>query len=154
MPTFISHGLTIAIGEMSRAAALMCARDFNSLIEHPIYSDDASLLAELEVLCAIYAPVVVKSDSGIISGKTTVGDFEIAIPITREIFDKLPYTLTRAWIEAAVNANDWIVTDLKNAYRRIAQRNVVPPSGSGPSSEQTEPSPTMTTTGSLPTPTP
>lgn len=149
MPNFIWHDLTITVSEMSRAAALDCARDFNAV--RNLFQDDNSLLAELEVLCALHTPCIVKDAAGvvqsskqIVSGDTT---FELTLPLTRENFDRLPFSLTRDLIIASVDANEWLLQDLKKVFSRIEPNPAVSPSGSAPSTEQTtvEPQPTMTT---------
>ena len=145
MSTFIWNDLTVTVGEMSRAAALSCARDFQAI--SGLFSDEVSLLSELDALAAVYAPCVVKNGATIINSTTQIGDFTLTLPLTREAFDSLPFSLTHAWIEAAIDANNWLVDDLKKVFGLMTTNESVPPSGSAPSSEPIKASPTTTTTG-------
>jgi hypothetical protein len=153
MPSFTWRNLTVTVGEMSRAQALDCARDFNPLVGL-FPANDTGLLMELEVLCVLHSPAtILGNDDGLqaaTGSKTyTVDEKELTItlPITREAFDKLPYTLTKAWIIAAVDANGWLVDDLKKALSRITTQINASPSGSVPSSESTTTPQTTKTTG-------
>lgn len=148
--------VTFVVSEMSRAAALSCARDFNVILAAQIYKDDGPLLQELEALAAIYAPTIIKLPDGRVVREYSFEHdgtaIELKLPLSREIFDKLPYSLTTGLITAAINANDWVVQDLKNAYRRIAQQIGGSPSGNEQSSAQTETFEMTKTTGMSNTP--
>lgn len=164
MGTFIwpkdsPNHLTFAVSEMSRTAALACARDFNTIIASRIFNDDAALLMELEILSVIYSPVKILTtwepislSSGTHSFVTDGELLTITLPMDANEFSKLPYSLTTEWIKAAIDANDWVLQDLKNAYRRIAQMTAVSPSGNGQSSEPIETLQTTKTIGIPDTP--
>lgn len=152
MPTFTWHDLIVTVGEMSRTAALECARDINPYVG--LYRDDAALLQELETLSVIHSPSAIRAAGETLS--TTAGkriftvngeQLEIELPLTREGFNKLPYSLTMAWINAAVNANEWLVDDVKKAYSRATMTTSASPSGNAPSSEPTATPQTTKTTG-------
>ena len=127
----------VHIGEMSRTAAFGVARDFNPV--SALFETDAARLEELELLVVVAAPARVLVDDKPITDTTTI-DFDgelvtLALPLTRESFQALPFSLSRLWAEAAVDANPWVIDDLKNAISRNMQKPSVPPSGSGPSPE-------------------
>ena len=129
----------VHIGEMSRTAAFGVARDFNPV--SALFETDAARLEELELLVVVAAPARVLVDDKPITDTTTI-DFDgelvtLALPLTRESFQALPFSLTRLWAEAAVDANPWVVDDLKNAISRNMKTTSAPPSGSGPSQELT-----------------
>lgn len=129
----------VHVGEMSRTAAFGVARDFNPV--SALFETDAARLEELELLVVVAAPARVLVDDRPITDTTTV-DFDgelvtLALPLTRESFQALPFSLTRLWAEAAVDANPWVVDDLKNAISRNMKKTSAPPSGSGPSQELT-----------------
>ena len=129
----------VHIGEMSRTAAFGVARDFNPV--SALFETDAARLEELELLVVVAAPARVLVDDKPITDTTTI-DFDgelvtLALPLTRESFQALPFSLSRLWAEAAVDANPWVIDDLKNAISRNMQKPSVPPSGSGPSQELT-----------------
>ena len=127
----------VHIGEMSRTAAFGVARDFNPV--SALFETDAARLEELELLVVVAAPARVLVDDKPITDTTTI-DFDgelvtLALPLTRESFQALPFSLSRLWAEAAVDANPWVIDDLKNAISRNMQKPSVPQSGSGPSPE-------------------
>ena len=94
----------VHIGEMSRTAAFGVARDFNPV--SALFETDAARLEELELLVVVAAPARVLVDDKPITDTTTI-DFDgelvtLALPLTRESFQALPFSLTRLWAEAAV----------------------------------------------------
>lgn len=126
--------ITLRVGEMSRAAALDCARDFEPLLMLP--DGSKSVDTEIELLFVKYAPAaIIAGDKVITQGDYTVnlpdgGKLLITLPMTRECFNELPVTLTREWGEHAAAENAWVYQDLKNALSRILQMISVPESGS------------------------
>ena len=127
----------VHVGEMSRTAAFGVARDFNPVTA--LFETDAARLEELEILVVIAAPARILVDDKPVSDPITV-DFNgelvtLALPLTRESFQALPFSLSRLWAEAAVDANPWVIDDLKNAISRNMQKTSAPQSGSGPSPE-------------------
>lgn len=138
MASFTWRGrVKVHIGEMSRTAAFGVARDFNPI--NALFETDQARLEELELLVVVAAPARVLVDDKPVTDTITI-DFDgelvtLALPLTRERFQALPFSLSRLWADAAVDANPWVVDDLKNAVSRTQQKMSEPPSGSVPSPE-------------------
>jgi hypothetical protein len=154
--TFVWKDLTVKVGEMSRRQGIACAQAYRELAAEGSIED---LMYEIEVALALYAPVkIAHLTLPITEGKRTLvmedgTEVTLILPITREAFNDLPMTLARAWAEAAMTANWWIVEDLKNSARRVAEMKLELLSGNEQSNApQPPPSPTTETIGLSSTP--
>lgn len=143
--------LTVRVGEMNRATALDCARDFEPLLLLP--SDSGLLDNEIELLFVRYAPAaIIVGDKVVAQGDHTLDlpdgeKLTIILPMTRECYNALPITLARQWGECAAVENGWIYQDLKNALSRILRTINEPESGSALSNEAILPPLEMKTSG-------
>lgn len=143
--------ITVSVGEMSRAQALDCARQFEIATQFAISLPE--LMAETDVLGVLNAPAVVQHKSQVIDAGTrtiTLADGEcisLTLPMTRECFSALPISLTRQWITAMVKSNEWLVDDLKKLLSLATEKISEPQSGSAPSTEPTREVKTIKTTG-------
>lgn len=150
MATFTWNGLTVSVGEMSRAAALTCARQFGDAAT--IFTDFDDLMYEGNLLVVLHAPVLVKFEGALLDKGQRELHFEdetltLVLPPTRESFNALPMSLTQAWIDAAVRANGWFVDTLKKALSLASPTNSEPKSGDGLSNEPSATIPVTMTPG-------
>lgn len=152
MTTFVWREiLSVSVGEMSRTAAIDCCREFDLITE--IYTNYAEQVAEADILSVIHAPVVVKINGDIFSsGERLIATpdeqpFKLILPMTREHFLTLPYSLTAAWVSAAVQSNKWWIDSLLKVYGLASRNNSEPKSGSAPLNEPTTASQPMTMIG-------
>lgn len=116
--------LTVIISEMSRAAALDCARDIDEI---PITDTSDEITRAIEGHVMRYAPTTVIVDgqvykSGPVKVEYAEGEsLEFSLPLTGATLNALPRTLANTWIEAALEENMWVVDDLKNALSRVTE---------------------------------
>lgn len=142
--------LTVSVGEMSRAQALDCSRQFDAMIGVFDYAD---LLEETDVIGVLHAPVTIKVDGEMFGGGerfVKVGEdepFKLTLPLTRECFSQLPMSLTQQWVSAMILSNEWLIDALKKASSLTPANASAPKSGSAPSSEPIPEPTAMTTTG-------
>jgi hypothetical protein len=124
--------LRVSVSEMSRAAALDCARDFGAFIERlfdgAFEGVNKAQIAntEIEWLFVHYAPVTFW-----LEGKP-ITDVQLAfmdeppvaftLPITRECFDTLPISLTQPWADAAQEANEYLANTFLSRERDLLAR--------------------------------
>lgn len=120
--------LKVSVSEMSRAAALDCARDFGAFVSAALdgqYSGDRRSLidAEIEWLFVRYAPVVLLWDGLPFASTDFVLDGEVTIaqPITRECFDALPISLAQQWADAAQEANEFLAAHFLSRAETVAR---------------------------------
>lgn len=164
MSTFTWNNLTVTVGEVSRAVAIACARHFDLVL--PICKTYDEAVFEAQWLLVEYAPVIIKHHSKEpdtvsvwskgerefdIDGDDYYKTVKIAQPLTREIFDSLPMSLSRKWITAAVTSNNWWVDDLLKIIGLASipplLKTSEPKSESGPSNVPATLSPATKTTG-------
>lgn len=128
--------LTVTVGEMSRAQALDCARQFQTLSR--VYTDVDELMVEADVTGVLYAPVVVKLYGNLLDPGPHVitladdVDFTLTLPLTHEAFNVLPMSLAQLWITAMVQSNGWLI-DLLKKVSSLTTEN-----GSGPKSDDAQ----------------
>lgn len=142
MPTFVWHDcLTVSVGEMSRAAALTCARQFDAAAS--VFGTYDELMTEADALVVLNAPAVVKFADTLLDNGTRELHLDnnevltLTLPLTRAGFDALPMSLASDWIDAAIKANGWFVETLKKAIRLASPTNNEPKSGAVPLNEPT-----------------
>ncbi len=124
MSKFDWHGITVWVGEMSRATALQFSRDAGqiSLIAEPDY-----LAHEVDYLIVCHAPYKITHAGTLLSAgshEITLEDgssIALTIPITRECFDALPASLALAWSQAATDENQLVCDFFLQALRRVVQ---------------------------------
>lgn len=153
MTTFKSHGIEVRTGEMSRATALACSREFNLLFAIAMTLDEWQ--SEIGAVLAVYAPATVVQDGRIVkTGEVRLDeDVSFALPLTREGFDNMPVTLANAWSEAAALDNQWLRDALLKALRDLTStKNSEPLSGNAASSGPVPIPSTTTTAGGYATP--
>ena len=151
--TFEWGTLRVRVGEMSRASALSCARDFETLFTLPMSA--AAWMEEIGAMLATYSPatVIVASGAAVKAGAVVADeDTTFTLPLTRDGLDALPNSLAAAWTEAATGANAWLGDALKNALSRVETNRSASPSGSGPSSGTIPTAHPIPTTGDPATP--
>lgn len=136
MPTFVWREiLTISVSEMSRTAAIDCCREFDMITA--IYTTYAEQTSEADILSVVHAPAIIKVNGDIFSSGERLIEvpddqpFKLVLPLTRESFLALPYSLTAAWINAALKSNGWWIDSLLKVYSLAPKNNLEPKSGNG-----------------------
>jgi hypothetical protein len=106
--------LKLVVTEMSRTAALDCARDFGSFLDGSGH-EQAAVSGEIDYLFAAHAPCKLFWDGALLEAGTHTltldadDSLTLTVPLTRAGFNALPVSLAQGWAAAAEAANGWLM---------------------------------------------
>jgi len=139
---FTWHDLTVGVGEMGRVAMLDCEKEFNAfLIEHDGKPDQLTLDMEIGWLLVKYSSFVfIEAGKPLEAGSHIIKvddvPYRLTLPMTRAVFDELPYSLILKWADAAGKENAYLSAAffVRRSYLLSLLTTSVPLSDSGQSS--------------------